>query len=374
MKAWHHRDVAVVGGGPAGLAAAIAVRQQGLSVAVVEGDAPPVDKPCGEGLMPDGVEALRSLGVTLDAGAGVELEGIRFRENGRVVDAKFPSGRGIGIRRPALHRVLIERASAAGVELFWKTPVTGLDPRGIRFEGGGIDARWIVGADGGQSLVRQWSNLGDTRFEARRFAFRRHFRCAPWSKFVEIYWGAKGQFYVTPVGRDEICVVLISRDSHLRIDDALPDFPELARRLEGSESTTTERGAVSVACALKRVYRGRVALVGDASGTVDAVSGEGLRLAFHHALDLSAALARNNLELYQLAHRALAKRPLMMTALLLALDRFPRLRYRVLDAFASDPNAFARLLALHVGSLPAARYMRSFAIPLAFQLIRGSAR
>lgn len=51
-------DVFVVGGGPAGLAAAIAARLKGFTVAVADGAHPPIDKACGEGLMPDSFGAL----------------------------------------------------------------------------------------------------------------------------------------------------------------------------------------------------------------------------------------------------------------------------------------------------------------------------
>jgi 2-polyprenyl-6-methoxyphenol hydroxylase-like FAD-dependent oxidoreductase len=56
-------DVLVIGGGPAGLAAAIAARRKGFSVAVVDAAVPPIDKACGEGLMPDALSALAELGI-----------------------------------------------------------------------------------------------------------------------------------------------------------------------------------------------------------------------------------------------------------------------------------------------------------------------
>jgi len=61
----HKTDVVVVGGGPAGLAAAIAARLQGLRVVVLEAAHPPIDKVCGEGIMPEALAALRRLGVHL---------------------------------------------------------------------------------------------------------------------------------------------------------------------------------------------------------------------------------------------------------------------------------------------------------------------
>ncbi len=55
-------DVFVVGGGPAGLAAAIAARQKGLQVILADGAEPPIDKPCGEGLLPESLAALQDWG------------------------------------------------------------------------------------------------------------------------------------------------------------------------------------------------------------------------------------------------------------------------------------------------------------------------
>src|ERR1700687_3793866 len=66
---------------PVGLGAAIAARQRGLQVLVADRVRPPIDKPCGEGVMPEGVSALRLLGVPVDDGT-LPFYGIRFSEGG----------------------------------------------------------------------------------------------------------------------------------------------------------------------------------------------------------------------------------------------------------------------------------------------------
>ena len=85
-------DVFIIGGGPAGLAAGIAARQQGFDVVVADGAIPPIDKPCGEGLMPDGIAALADLGVTIPPEDSYPFRGIRFLSSGMKVDASFPAG------------------------------------------------------------------------------------------------------------------------------------------------------------------------------------------------------------------------------------------------------------------------------------------
>jgi len=173
-------DVFVVGGGPAGLAAAIAVRKKGLQVTVADGGKPPIDKACGEGLMPDAITALEELGVEIRPGDGKVFRGIRFVSGTTNVSAHFPEELGIGIRRTVLHQRMIDEAEACGVELLWETPVSGLDLAGARVKGELIPARWIIGADGGRSLVRRWSGLEAYRALNSRFAFRRHYRQKPW--------------------------------------------------------------------------------------------------------------------------------------------------------------------------------------------------
>ncbi len=334
-------DIFVIGGGPAGLAAAIAARLKGFDVAVADAASPPIDKACGEGLMPDSLEALGQLGVTIDPEQSFAFRGIRFIGAGGTVAADFPRGDGIAVRRVRLHQHLIDRAQQLGVKLLWRTYVRDV---------GDVRARWIIGADGENSRVRQRAGLQAVRHESFRFGFRRHYRIAPWSDFMEIYWANGCQMYVTPVGGDEACVALITRDPHVRLDDAMPRFPELARRLEGADVVGADRGAVTATRRLRRVYRGRVALIGDASGSVDAITGEGMGLAFRQALALADALAADDLDQYEAAHRCLARRPAFMAQLMLTLDRFPRLRPRVLSAFAAKPVIFERLLAVHVGS------------------------
>jgi flavin-dependent dehydrogenase len=349
-------DVFIIGGGPAGLAAAIAARQHGLNCVVADGARPPIDKPCGEGLMPDGRAALAELGISVSEAYSHSFRGIGFVSGGLRVAASFPNGRGIGVRRTVLHSLMVARAEAVGVSLLWQTPVTGLHADGVLLGKQLIRSRWIVGADGGHSLVRRWASLDRYHYDRTRFAFRRHYRVSPWSDCMELHWGPKCQIYVTPIAADEICVALVSRDPHLRLDAALPAFPEIASRLRDAEPTSAERGAISSTRKLRQVYEGRVALVGDASGAVDSITGEGLCLTFRQAQVLAECFAAGNLRRYQQQHRALARRPALMSQLMLALDWKTSLRERVMRAFGSDPRLFSRMLAMHVGALSSSAF------------------
>ena len=342
-------DVFIIGGGPAGLAAAIAARQRGFDVVVADGAEPPIDKACGEGLLPNAVEALAQLGIGIPSSERFVLRGIRFLDAGRKVNAEFSTGHGMGVRRSVLHQSLIQRAREAGVTLLWRTPVSGISSKGVITGPQTIAARWIIGADGIRSRVRRWAGLETRRKDQPRYAFRRHYGVTPWCNCTELYWGRNSQAYVTPVGAHDICVVLISHDPQARFASIGLEFPQLAERLASGTLIGVERGGVTQSRSLDRVFRGRIALIGDASGSVDAITGEGLSLGFHQALALADALKSGDLCKYQAAHRRLAWRARLMGRLLLLLDNQPRLLNRAMRTLSAHPDLFARLVAVHLG-------------------------
>jgi flavin-dependent dehydrogenase len=343
-------DVFVIGGGPAGLAAAIAAKRQGFTVTLADGSAPLIDKACGEGLMPATRGALNQLGVSLPVGEGFLFRGIGFVQAGVHVPAEFPKGLGIGIRRTVLHQTLIQAAERCGVNLLWKTPVVGIDKHSVRLIDGDVKTRWILGADGGQSRVRRWADLDAAITNKCRMATRRHYRVPPWSEFMEIHWGPRLQACVTPIARDEVCIVILAETvDEADFDRALRVLPQLRERLAGAELCSRQRGAVTSMHSLARVWRGNVALVGDASGGVDAITGEGLRLAFQQARALAEAMHKQDLSAYGRTHRQIARRPLWMGRLMLGLGRFDSLRSRAFATLQGNPELFTRLLAVHVG-------------------------
>ena len=350
-------EALIVGGGPAGLAAAIALRQRGIDCTVVEARPPAIDKACGEGLMPDSRETLGRLGVHLEDSDGYLFRGIRFSDPAQTVDAYFPNGAGIGVRRPRLHSLLTERAREAGATLLFNSHVrlpeaersTANGYQTATINGEPIRFRYLIGADGQASSIRKWAGLEGTKKSSLRYGFRTHYRAAPWSDYVEVHWGPTGQLYITPVASDCVCVVYITRDPHCDRANLLADFPEVAARLTSAEIASQQRGAVTATRKLHRVATDTVALIGDASGSADAITGEGLAISFRQALALADAVAFGSLSSYNRAHRQIGKLPHAMGALMLTLDRWPRIQVHALRTLAQKPVVFRELLHAHMG-------------------------
>ena len=346
------REVIVVGAGPAGLVAAIAARRRGLDSTVIDARVPPIDKPCGEGILPRGLTALRELGISLPLESTLAFRGIRFVDGSRSAGTEFSGATGVSMRRTKLHQFLVERAADAGVELCWGTQVASVGDGFLKTPRETYGYRWLIGADGQNSGVRKWAQLDSRSAGRKRFGFCTHFGIAPWSDVTEVHWADGCQIFVTPMCGAEVGVAVLSRDPSLRLERALPRFTAIAEKLRGAARITKESGDATSLRILPAVARGRVALVGDASGTVDALTGHGLSLAFQQAVPLADAIVRGDLGLYRSAHRKIAAVPNLMARLMLLMSRSNWIRSRTIRLFEDSPGLFSRLLAIHTEAAP----------------------
>jgi flavin-dependent dehydrogenase len=368
-------DLVVIGGGPAGLATALGARRSGLEVTVLERFQPVVDKACGEGLMPDAAAHLRALGVELGPGEAYPFRGIRYVDGSVIAEGTFPGAGGLGVRRLALHQALARRAEEEGVRLLWGTGARGLAPApgggyaGVETDDGLIPGRWIVGADGLLSRVRLWAGLDKPLGPVRRFGVRRHYQMKPWTDCVEVHWGPGCEAYVTPVAPDLVGVAMLWSGEKLGFDGLLARFPALRERLAGSPQASRDRGAGPLHQRVRGVQRENLALVGDAAGYLDAITGEGLAVALHQSAALIAALRQGSLAGYAAASRRIHRLPDAMTSLMLALERRPRLRARAIRALAAEPALFSLLLGIHGRLLPARSLGLDGALRLAWRLV-----
>ncbi len=333
-------DLLVVGGGPAGLATALHAQRAGLTVRVWEQRAGTVDKACGEGLMPGAVAALAELGVHP---SGHPLKGINYLGSGRGARADFRAGPGLGVRRTTLHDALAEAVAAAGIVVEQRR-ATDLrqDEVGVVLDG--VPARYVVAADGLHSPLRRHLGLDDPGRGSRlggpaRHGLRRHVHLAPWSSYVEVHWGRHAEAYVTPVADDLVGVAVLS-SRRATYDEHLAEFPDLLARLDGASPVDAVRGAGPLRQSARRRTAGRVLLVGDAAGYVDALTGEGVALALGQAGAAVAAIARDEPERYERDWVSLTRRYRWLTSGLVTATRPAPLRRGLVPAARLLPGVF----------------------------------
>jgi flavin-dependent dehydrogenase len=328
------RDLLVAGGGPVGLATALYAARAGLDVTVVEPRDGVIDKACGEGLMPGAVAALTDLGVPLD---GHPITGIRYVDGAHQAEATFRHGPGRGVRRTTLHLALSSATLAAGVKTEQRA-VREVEDRDDHLLVDGEPTRHLVAADGLHSPVRRMLGLDAPVAGHRRYGQRCHVSMPPWSSLVEVHWARSGEAYVTPVGDDRVGVAVLS-DERRGLADLLRDFPALADRLAG-HAIEQVRGAGPLRQRARRRVAGRVLLVGDASGYVDALTGEGIALGLAQARAAVDAVLTGRPQAYELAWRRLGWRHALLTQGLLTATRHRALRTHLVPAAARMPGVF----------------------------------
>ncbi|MGH8970514.1 MAG: NAD(P)/FAD-dependent oxidoreductase, partial [Actinomycetes bacterium] len=282
------------------------------------------------------VLALQRLGVSP---AGRPFHGIRYLSAGHQAEARFRDGHGLGVRRTVLQQDLGAATDRLGVSRR-AGRVDEVRLHDDHVEAAGLRARWLVAADGLHSGVRRGLGLERRAPGPARFGQRRHFRVAPATDLVEVHWSPTAEAYVTPVADDVLGVAVLGPPGR-PFEDVLEDFPVLRHRIRGAAPVSSVRGAGPLRQVAVARSRGRVLLVGDAAGYVDALTGEGISTGLATAEAAVAALLAGRPEDYEQAWRRATRRYRVFTNGLLLTARRPILRRALVPAASRLPAVFA---------------------------------
>lgn len=333
-------DVLVVGGGPVGLVAAIEARTAGMTVAVLEPRLGAIDKACGEGLMPGAVAALSRLAIFP---RGHVIAGVSYQDSEHQADHLFRHCLGMGVRRTTLHGAIAARADELGVERL-SVRVDSLQQDDSGVTAAGIRASWLLGCDGLHSKVRRLVGLQSMTSAPglRRFGSRQHFLLPPWTDLVEVHWSPSVEAYVTPVAEGLVGVAVLGPQ---RVDfrRAIADIPRLAERLGDAVAEAPVRAAGPLRQHTSRRTAGRVLLVGDASGYVDALTGEGIRVGLAQAAAAVAAIRSGNPQQYERAWLRATRDFRLLTSGLVGLAT-SRIRGGIVPGAAALPRTFGNIV------------------------------
>jgi len=363
-------EVAVIGAGPAGAAAALFAARRGHRVIIVDKQAFPRDKPCGEGLMPSGRAALRELGLeaAVLSGGAPPLQGIQF---GRVeevpVVVPFPAHAGeqagLGIRRITFDAQLADALGHHSDIRF--IPPT--EARDIRRDSDGMStvittigelrARFVAVADGLRSGLRHRLGWTVGPRPPHRYGIVGHWVMhEPVDPWVRITFDRGLEVYEGPVAGNQRMVALLSYQDRMaefggQLESRYRTIAQAIRPglrqadLVGSVSAVGPfwYGATTVA------DRG-IFLIGDAAGFTDPITAEGIATGLRQARAFADALATPDPErAYRRAHRQITKDPHRVAALFLRLSRTPALVDRAIRNHGHSPQTLSKLLGIGFG-------------------------
>ncbi|HXX95489.1 MAG TPA: FAD-dependent monooxygenase [Planctomycetota bacterium] len=341
-------DAVVVGGGPAGSAAAIELGRRGFRVALLERSRHPRPKPCGEGLLPHGVAALEALGLEFP---GVPIRGIRYVSPGGVTaEAEFSSGRGLVVRREGFDAFLFDQAARTpNVEAFQETS----------YDPAAWNARFVIGADGLHSQFHRRPEFPASPPAVRRVGLSTHARGLEVDRDrVEVILHGAGEVYLAPSTGDEALVACLYRQEDLppgpsnadRVMHTLLSLDVLEGRRRGLEFTSPVLGAGPLGLRVGGVATADTLLVGDAAGAPDPVTGEGMSLAILSARAAAEAISAGRPLDYERSRRRLAAGPDWLGRWILRVSRYPAIADRVVQSLVDHPELFAKLLEIATGA------------------------
>ena len=383
-------DIVIVGAGIAGSSSAIALAPEGYRILLLDQALFPRDKPCGEGIMPQGVQILAELALLPEilARGGAKVRGMRYwNRQGVLAQSDFPPSPGgisfgLVMRRYLLDNLLLERAASfANVTVRQGFRVTNVvqEEGGVKGIGGhAIDspnqpevfhAPLTIGADGRYSVFHAACGLTKTYLRRQRFGVTGHLQgVAGTGSYVEVLPGPGGEIYVAPCaeGITLVAILLEARAMQFFKGDLAGRYAGFLHEVKGFKERITKSELVPPVAAVgplgftvEPCYRPGLLLIGDSAGFLDPITGEGMTLALKSVkavvplikeafavgsfdVELGQRYARDRFQMIEDVFR--------FTELLLNLSQYRFIADRAIRRLSQDQRLFQKLLGVVTGS------------------------
>ena len=348
--------VVVIGGGPVGLYTAIALEKNGYLVDVYEKGSWPIDKACGQGIMPSGVDLLKDIGLSFKEGENYfPFKGISYFDSDQMIRADLPRC-GYGVERNTLSKMLFDLANKKrNINLFANSPVVDSFISENKFvlsiNGELKKYEFAFACDGINSSLRMKYHNQKSKKKNLRMGAREHFWMKPWSHNVEVYWKDGIEAYVTPVSDKKIEIAFLWYDSfdfkgaNLR-EKLWEKFPELAEKVDIKSSARDFRGSMPFVAHSSKIKVKNIFFVGDAFCFIDGITGEGISLGIKSSKIITSRFikwsCRDNLEV-----KFLYFHYTIMVNIALFLARWKRLRTFVFNFLQRNPSIFRFILKIN---------------------------
>lgn len=286
-------DVAIIGAGPAGSTLAALLARRGVQVTIYDREAFPRDKLCGEFLSYDALPILDRLGVLPSIAHAPHIERCRIIGRKRVYEFALPQP-ARGVSRMLLDKTLLDCAIANGAKFEVRT-VSDLDLR----------AKVIAGAWGRWGRFDQQLQRSFLKTTNRNFGFKRHYRTASQPQVanqIDLYSFDRGYLGVNAIENDEINICGLVHASRLKhhkgrwdafVETIRSEEPQLeslyAAHVPSQEQFLSSEPVIFRA---RSAVEGGVFMIGDASGVIDPLTGNGMAMAIQSAALLAPRLLR----------------------------------------------------------------------------------
>lgn len=305
-------DVLIIGGGPAGGLAALRLAKTGLAVTLIEAQPVLGERVCGAYLCPAGVALLDELGLRTELTVNMRslLGMVLVSPKRKRLQTRFPSNArypdfGISLRRPDFDHALLHLASQHGATIRMGQRLQGLQQtragwRAQLANGETISTRLLIGADGRKSRVARLLNLATEPWQERVALHVDVPSLQPTEPYGEMHVFPDGTYIgLNPVGPHTLNVSALCDPAELQQTTAM-EF--INRRTQASEhlrpriapltNTASVRATFPAAASVRDVVTTNAALIGDASGFLDPLTGEGIYQALWTARALTNEASR----------------------------------------------------------------------------------